>query len=310
MSQHSAILTDITTKNDLDKNSFTGKRARPVPNSEVVNFIDEKINAKFLYDDTVLPSFVEEYYEWIQKSKLNNLNGLDKYTAVDFVHGTSQAFDFFYMSHNKKRFRCLRGDYVYHKVSWQNYFDWCYLDEDDLRPGDALVISVPFSDYGSKHPLLGWLLDGCDELDIPVLLDCAYYCISRDLYLNVDRPCIDTITFSMSKAFYGMERLRAGIRCRNRRVDDGAVLINDFHCVSKIAAGVGIELCRNFEPDYNQNKYRNKQIEICNKLDLELSNCVLFGLTDKNHPKYGVEDYNRGTDWRRVCLSTLLGDMS
>ena len=98
MSQHSAILTDITTKNDLDKNNFTGKRARPVPNSEVVNFIAEKTNAKFLYDDTVVPAFIEKYFDWIKKSKLNTLENLDSFKAIDFVHGTSQAFDFFYMS--------------------------------------------------------------------------------------------------------------------------------------------------------------------------------------------------------------------
>ena len=249
-------------------------------------------------------------YQWIQKSKLNTLDGLTAFGAVDFVHGTSQAFDFFYMSHNRKRFRCLRGDYVYHKVSWKNYFNWCYYDEDELKAGDALVISLPFSDFGSAHPMLDTILDRCDELSIPVLLDCAYYCIAKDLKVNIDRPCVDTVTFSLSKAFYGMERLRGGIRCRRKPIDDGGVLINDFHCVSKIAAGVGIELIRHFEPDYNQNRFGQRQLELCDELALEPSNCVLFGLADKSHPRFGGNDYNRGTDWRRVCLSTLLGDMS
>ena len=51
---------------------------------------------------------------------------------------------------------------------------------------------------------------------------------------------------------------------------------------------------------------REKQLEICKELNIEPSDSVLFGLADKNHPEFG--DYDRGTEWRRVCISKLLGD--
>jgi len=283
-----------------------GRNSRPIPDSEVINFINRKVNAKYLYDETILPTFVNEYYNWIQSSELNNLENLNKFNVLDFVHGTSQAFDFFYMKHHNKRFRCLEGDYVYHRVSWKNYFNWKYVGEDELKENDALIISLPFSDYGSQHPNMDELLDKCDALNIPVFIDAAYYCIARDVNFNLDRPCIETITFSMSKAFYGAERLRIGIRCRRKEEDDGIVLFNDFHCVSKIAAGVGYELCKNFNPDHNHNKFRTKQVSICKDLNITPSDCVMFGLADKDHPEFGR--YNRGTDYRRVCISRLLGD--
>ena len=110
----------------------------------------------------------------------------------------------------------------------------------------------------------------------------------------------------MSKAFYGAERLRIGIRCRRKNEDDGAVLFNQFHCVSKIAAGVGSRLCNTFEFDYNQNLFREKQISICKELGITPSNCVPFGLADPSHPEFG--SYDRGAQWRRVCISRLLGD--
>ena len=47
--------------------------------------------------------------------------------------------------------------------------------------------------------------------------------------------------------------------------------------------------------------------EVCNDLDIQPSDCVLYGITDKNHKKFG--DYDRGSRWRRVCISSLLGDM-
>ena len=283
-----------------------GRRSRPIPNSEIIDFVNYSVHPKYLYSESVLPDFVERYYDWIQSSKLNKLHGLEKFNQLDFMHGTSQAFDYFYMRHHNRRFRVLRGDYAYHKVSWKENFKWCYIDEDRIREGDALVISVPFSDYGSEHPLTQALLNDCETHNVPVFIDAAYYCIARDVDFNLDRPCIDTVAFSMSKAFYGVERLRVGIRCRRESRDDGGVLFNQFHCISKIAAGVGIELCNNFEHDYNQNKFRNKQIQVCKDLNIEPSNCVLFGITDKTHPEFG--DYDRGTEWRRVCISTLLGD--
>ena len=166
---------------------------------------------------------------------------------------------------------------------------------------------MPFSDLGSEHPQTQHLLSQCDNLEIPVFIDAAYYCIARGVDFNLDRPCIDTVAFSMSKAFYGVERLRAGIRCRRSDRDDGGVLFNQFHCIAKIAAGVGNELCQNFEHDYNQNKFRERQVAVCEDLGLTASDCVLFGITDAEHPDFG--DYDRGTPWRRVCISTLLGDI-
>ena len=287
---------------------FNGKKARPIPDSKVVEFINSKVNSKYLYDDNIVPKFINKYYKWIQQSKLNNLHGLNKFNKLDFVHGTSQAFDFWYQKHHNRRFRCFKGDYVYHKVSWKNYFNWAYIEDNNLEINDAVIISVPFSDSGFIHPDLNNLLDKCDELNIPVFIDAAYYCIARGIDFNLDRPCIDTITFSMSKAFYGAERLRIGLRCRKTDEDDGCVLFNQFHCVSKIAAGVGYELCKSFSPDYNQLKYNKKQIKICNDLNITPSNCVIFGLTDKDHLQF--QDYDRGTSWRRVCISSLLGDLN
>ena len=78
-------------------------------------------------------------------------------------------------------------------------------------------------------------------MNIPVFIDSAYYCIARDINFNLDRPCIDTVAFSISKAFYGAERLRIGIRCRKTDEDDGCLLFNQLHCVSKISAGEVVE---------------------------------------------------------------------
>ena len=126
-------------------------------------------------------------------------------------------------------------------------------------------------------------------------------------YFDLNRDCIKAITFSLSKAFYGAERVRIGIRCKKEYNDDPVDLFTSMGMLSKISAGVGLELCNEFSPDYNHEKYRLSQIDICKKLNIEPSDCVQFGITDKSHKDFG--DYDRGSRWRRVCISKLLSDM-
>ena len=161
------------------------------------------------------------YHEWLQTSKLNTLHGLDKFNSLGFVHGTSQAFDFFYAENKDRRMRCFKGDFIYHEVTWRNnYPNWKYIEDDKILEDDAVIISLPFSDLGGEHPDMQDILDTCDELKVPVFIDCAYYSICRGLDFNLDIPCIKGVTFSLSKAFYGAERLRIGIRCKKEYNDD------------------------------------------------------------------------------------------
>jgi hypothetical protein len=287
---------------------FDGRRSRPIPNLEAFEFVKKSINPKFLYDKNIVNNFLNTYYEWIQSSKLNKLHGLDKFNNLGFVHGTSQSFDFFYAENKDRRMRCFKGDFIYHQITWRNnYTGWSYIEDDDIKKNDAVIISLPFSDHGSEHPDTQDILEICDELKVPVFIDCAYYSIGRGLDFNLDRPCIKGISFSLSKAFYGAERLRIGIRCKKEYNDDPVDLFTSMGMVSKISAGVGYELCNNFEADYNHNKFRDRQLKVCKKLDIEPSDCVQFGITDKNHKDFG--DYDRGSIWRRVCISKLLSDM-
>tara|TARA_E500000331_G_scaffold263625_1_gene254630 strand:+ start:3622 stop:4503 length:882 start_codon:yes stop_codon:yes gene_type:complete len=287
---------------------FNGKRSRPIPNSEVFNFVGKALKQQYLYDKNVVDVFLHTYHEWLQSSKLNTLHGLDKFDKLGFVHGTSQAFDFFYAENKDRRMRCFKGDFIYHGVTWRNnYPNWKYLEDDEILANDAVIISLPFSDYGAEHPDMQSILDKCDELHVPVFVDCAYYSIARNINFDLNRECIKGVTFSLSKAFYGAERVRIGIRCKKEYNDDPVDLFTSMGMISKISAGVGLELCNEFSPDYNHEKYRLSQIDICKKLNIEPSDCVQFGITDENHKDFG--DYDRGSRWRRVCISKLLSDM-
>jgi hypothetical protein len=130
--------------------------------------------------------------------------------------------------------------------------------------------------------------------------------MARDIVFNFSYKCIEGVSFSMSKGFYGAEHLRIGLRLTREDVDDPVEVFNSFKMVNFVSCDIGLKIMNNFEIDYIQNKYREKQIEICNELEIEPTNCAIFGVTNSEHLSFG--NYDRGTDWRRVCISDLIGD--
>ena len=131
--------------------------------------------------------------------------------------------------------------------------------------------------------------------------------IARDITFDFDRSCIQGISFSMSKGFYGAEKLRIGLRLTREYKDDPVEVFNSMQMLNTIGVHVGLEIMNHYEFDYNNNQYKDRQIEICKELKINPSKCVLFGNASPNHTEYG--SYDRGTSWRRVCISSLLGNM-
>ena len=283
------------------------KNSRPVPNRSIYEFVVSEIKNANLYDLDNIPKFCQNYLDWIESTKLNNLIGLENFNSKQYVHGTCQSFDFFYLSNNKKRMRTFKGDFAYHRLSWEGKFDWSYIEDDIIRENDAVIISVPFSDLGDVHPQTNEVLDRCDKLGVPVFIDCAYMVIARDIDFNFDRECIQGVSFSMSKGFYGAEKLRIGLRLTRDYQDDPVEVFNSMQMLNTVGVHVGQKIIDNYSVDYNTETYRDKQEELCNQLKIGYSKCVLFGITDKHHPQF--KDFDRGTDYRRVCLSSLMGDM-
>jgi len=287
-------------------NKLLARNALPIKDKNILDFIKNtdtnNFFSKSLENLKIRDQFVNYYFNWIQKSKLNNLKGIKKFKHISFVHGTSQSFDFFYAENKSRRFRCFKGDFFYHAISWErNNFKFSYLDDGKINKNDAVIISVPFSDNGFLHKLTYDVLEQCDSLNVPVMIDLAYYNLVRDLNFKLDRPSIKSITFSLSKGYYPLDKLRIGIRCKKEFTDDPIDVFNSFDMFNKAGAALGLKVMKNFSPDYNQNKYGKKQIEICEKYGLEPSKCIIFGLGDKKYSKF-----NRGSYSNRVCISKLL----
>jgi len=254
-----------------------------------------------LDDVNVVREFCSKYKSWITSTKLNTYIGIDDFKFATYSNATSESFDKFYIKNNNRRFRCLRGEYVYHQVAWRNSWpDWKFIDDEPLAANDAVVISYPFSDTGCKHQQHDEILKRCTELGIPVLIDCVFSGVSYDLVFDLSYPCITDVVFSLSKIF-PIAHARIGMRLTREDDDDTLFVYQKISYNNRMGAALGTYFIDNFSVDYIVNKYRATQQEFCRQLNVCPSNTVFFGL--------GLDDwkeYNRGSVTNRLSFHKFL----
>lgn len=280
--------------------------AGAVPESNVKTYINNAFSGTaattWLDDDTVHDRFLTVYNQWIRNTKLNQIEGLDAFPVAAFANGTSEGFDKFYLKNHTRRFRCYHGEYMYHPASWRNYFPgWSRIEDEPLHENDAVVVSLPFSDTGDVHSDFDRLTAECTQLGVPVLVDMAFYGIVGGLAVDLDRPCVTDITFSLSKTF-PIAHARAGMRLTREDDDDSLLVHHKTKYTNRLGAGLGIELMQHYPADYNYNRWRPNQERLCRELGVEPSKSVIFGIDTKGQ----YSEYNRGAPTSRLCIANYL----
>jgi hypothetical protein len=266
---------------------------------ELLKFSMSDVNC--LQHENIHRTFVHEYKNWIQSSNNNSIKGINNFEHAVISNGTTEAFDKFYMKNHNRRFRCFKGEYMYHRLVWRNHWPtWQFLEEGPLCETDAVVISYPFANTGNKHHRMDSLLATCDELGIPVLLDCAYFGVCSGIDIDLNHDCITDVTFSLSKSF-PVAHLRIGMRLTRTDDDDPLFVLNHGGYVNRLSSSVGLDFINKFSPDYIYNKYKNQQLEFCKFLGVIPSQTVLFGLGGDEWM-----EYERGSDINRLSFHRQL----
>lgn len=254
-----------------------------------------------LEDESVHEKFIAQYRQWILGTRLNDISGLDAFPIAAYSNGTTEAFDKFYLKHHGRRFRCFRGEYMYHAGSWKNYHDWAYMDQAPLSAGDALVLSMPFSDTGDIHPDTVSTLDLCQHLDVPVLIDCAFFGLCAGIAFDFDHPAVTDLTFSLSKTL-PVANLRIGMRLTRQDDDDSLLIYNKTRYVNRLGAGVGLQILDSMDADTNWQRWSPAQRRMCDGLAVTPSKTVIFGLAQGDH----FAQYNRGGTTHRLSFHKIL----
>lgn len=235
------------------------------------NSIDE--SSIHLEQDT----FLELYPQWIASSKLNQFTGLDKFPHRFVSLGVTQALDWwhYYCSANHLRLRMFRGEYPYNRDTiLENWTQDRYIDDTELLPGDAVVISFPFSGNGRKHQRWDEIIATCNDMDIPVFVDCAWFGTCFDLKVDLNQKCIKMVGFSTGK----------GLSCGNWRSGIVFSRFNEEQCSLGLQTewrhgihlnvAIANELMRNFGPDTMPKKYKESHTTVCDHYGLEHSNTI------------------------------------
>ncbi len=280
-----------------DKRGMDFGSAFAIQDPETMQLLRTSRDFTDLNSDSIIDEFLYKYDSWIKSGTLNVITGLEDFKYKCYSNGTTEAFDKFYLKNAKRRFRCFKGEYMYHKLAWRDKFVWAYLEDEPLHKADAVIISLPFADTGDKHNQYHDLMRECSKLGVPVLIDCAYYGSCRHIHIDLAYPCITDVTFSLSKTF-PVAYARIGMRYTKTDDDDTMFVYHKINYNNKIGALLGLDYFNNFSPDYIPNKYIDKQADFCNNIGVAASKTVLFGIDYNNK----FSQYNRGGTTNRLSF--------
>jgi hypothetical protein len=280
-----------------DKRDMDFGSAFAIQDPETVKILREQLDLQCVNSNTIIDEFLYDYDKWINSTTSNRFTGLEDFKYRCYSNGTTEAFDKFYMKNSRRRFRCFKGDYMYHKLAWRDKFDWLWIEDAPLHKNDAVVISLPFADTGDVHKDYFSLMRKCSELGVPVLVDCAYFGACRNIHIDVAYPCITDVVFSLSKTF-PIAYARIGIRYTRVDDDDTMFVYHKINYNNKIGAALGLKYFSRFSPDYIPQKYLDKQLDFCNTLGVEPSKTVLFGIDNNKQ----FQEYNRGGNSNRLSF--------
>ena len=137
-------------------------------------------------------------------------------------------------------------------------------------------------------------------LNFKILL--PYINIAKNIEINLNHPCIEYITSSLSKVF-PVENHRIGIRLQKEMFEDPLYVVNEtnYNYLNMCSVYLGLNMMNYFGATYIYDKYLDAQKKYCEMLDLAPTSCVYFGLDHNN--KY--PEYNRGGETNRLCFSRL-----
>jgi hypothetical protein len=286
---------------DKTRSMINTKASRPIA-LYTVKLHYESI--KFIQSDVTFNQYADCWRAWLENCELKTLTGLDGFAHQDFTQGTSQAFDMFVLRHIAHRtIVTVRGDFQYHKCLGK-YGNFITVDSElSLNQDMAVIISYPFSGTGDAY-IVKRVLAKCNELKIPVLLDLAYWGISKNLDINLnDYPCITEVASSLSKPFFNLETHRVGIRFSREYLDDGVSMQNEVGMQNKLSMSLGVSYMNKFDADWSWNTLGSRYSKLCHDNNLTGTDCIIFA-----HGGEAYADHNRGPGVNRVCVSGLLAD--
>jgi hypothetical protein len=232
------------------------------------------------------------------KLKYQKFLGIIDFDQINITTGITQSIDIWLMKNKIKTLNLFVGEYSY----YQNVAKFLNMNINFIKhinqiKEGILAISFPFCDNGCFQNI-DEILNYCDVNDIKVFLDLAYYGTTKKIKIP-NNNCIDVIAHSMHKII-PVFQYRCGIRFTKKYDDDPIELLNQNNHLPFLGMNMAYNYILHNDINSLYEKYRIKQISICNKLKIIPSDSIIMGYSfDK------FKEFNRGNEYSRICLSTL-----
>jgi hypothetical protein len=279
---------DIEKYEDITFEMLGTRRQRPMYLSKFTKFRQELSMKDYPKDPHAYTTeFLGVMNEWVTGSKLVKYTGLGHFTRHDAILGTTHTLDELHSAHGKQ-IVTLPGEYKYHR-RLTDFTVRTVRNPEDLVSGDVFVLSYPSCITTGAITNITDFLDTCQDNNIPVHIDGAWFGQCRNVELDVSHPAIKSVSVSLSKSF-GMGSQRIGIRYTREPVRGPISIMNDFQYANVSDMWLGVESIKHFGTDYWWNNYADLYSRVCVDFKLAESNSIHVGwITDDNgRHQFGV----------------------
>jgi len=234
------------------------------------------------YNDQQQPikheDFIRKASDWFKSTKINNLQGWDKFPCVDVIMGCTHFIESNASKHNWN-IQVLEKEYAYYAIMGKKH-----TEPGNLQPGLPLLVSLPNFFYGNR-PDWDDVLKECEQKNIDIHVDCAWVTAAKGFDFDFDHPNIKSFAMSMSK--YNFTWNRIGLRWSRQRTMDSCSLISAQKKYNELTTACGSYMMDHVSRDYGWEKYGNAVDEICKKLDL-FPTMFFYVLKDKDNVLYSI----------------------
>lgn len=220
------------------------------------------------------------YREWIK-----DIINLQDFKHCYFVNGVTDAINQ-WIATETRPWQFLTGDYNYAKI-----ISGTGKRVTSINDTDVLYISNPACVTGNFISL--------DNIKCPIILDCAYLGSTCKKKMFVP-DTTEQIWFSFSKG-WGLIGQRLGL-VFSKTPHKSLEPMKTVEAWNYTGVEIALSILKNFNIDSTYNLYKDKQLEICTKLDLIPSDCFYIATSYKEEYK----QRRRNNSIARLCISDLL----
>lgn len=225
--------------------------------------------------------FVSTADNWFKNTKLNNLQGWENFDNIDYTLGCAHFINSTAAKY-KWNVQVLPLEYATYKLMGIQQ-----TPVGQLIPDVPLFVTVPNWHFGGIRP--GWddIINECNDKNIPVHIDFAWFITAKNINLNLNHDCIKSFSMSFSK--YGMTWNRCGLRWSKQRSVDSITIENHYYYNSNInILSAGMYFMNNVPVDYLWNTYSGLNSYVCDSLDLTPTDIFHVAVDNQTGNKVGI----------------------